>query len=108
MKAPALIREARLRAGLTQAQLARKLQTTQSVVARWESGVRSPSLETIERIARACDLDVSLFLVPHDDHDLGLARRAKKMRPGKRIEYLVDAERKINDQVTGAKRVRRA
>jgi transcriptional regulator with XRE-family HTH domain len=106
MKAPAIIKEARLRAGLTQAELARKLETTQSVVARWEVGDRSPSLETIERIARACDLDVSIFLTTHDDHDLRHAQRMKKMLPGERIKYMVDAQRNVSGLVRRAKRVR--
>ena len=107
MKAPVLIKEARLRAGFTQGELAKQLGTTQSVVARWESGDRSPSLETIERIAHACGLDVSIFLVAHDDHDFGLARQMKRMRPGKRIEYMVDAQRRVGDLATSARRVKR-
>jgi transcriptional regulator with XRE-family HTH domain len=92
---------------LTQEELAKRLGTTQSVVARWEAGDRSPSLETIERIARACDLDVSIFLVPHDDHDVRLARRMKRMRPGKRIEYLVDAQHQIGELAESTRRAKR-
>jgi DNA-binding XRE family transcriptional regulator len=43
---------ARTRAGLTQAQVAGRMGTTQSVVARLESG-RLPSLRTLLRYARA-------------------------------------------------------
>ena len=43
--------EARTRAGLTQAQLAERMQTTQSVVARLESGRVHPSMRTLEKIA---------------------------------------------------------
>lgn len=45
--------EARTRAGLTQEQLARKMDTTQSVIARLESGRSRPSTKTLERLARA-------------------------------------------------------
>ncbi len=45
--------EARTRAGLTQAQLARRMQTTQSVIARMESGRVRPSTKTLEKVARA-------------------------------------------------------
>ena len=45
--------EARRRAGLTQQQLARKMGTTQPVVARLESGRTSPSLRTLGRLAEA-------------------------------------------------------
>lgn len=45
--------EARSRAGLTQAELAKRMKTTQSVVARLESGRAHPSTKTLEKIARA-------------------------------------------------------
>lgn len=44
---------ARSRAGLTQAQLAARMETSQSVVSRLESGQAHPSTKTLERIARA-------------------------------------------------------
>lgn len=45
--------EARTRAGLTQSELAERMETTQSVVARLESGRVLPSTRTLEKIARA-------------------------------------------------------
>ena len=45
--------EARSRAGLTQAELAERMKTTQSAVARLESGRSPPSTRTLEKIARA-------------------------------------------------------
>ena len=50
-----LVRDARLKAGLTQAQLAEKAQSSQVVIARLESGSddRVPSLDLLERIASA-------------------------------------------------------
>ena len=44
---------ARTEADLTQAQLARKMKTTQSVIARWESGRIHPSTKTLARLAKA-------------------------------------------------------
>lgn len=44
---------ARARAGLTQEQLADKMQTTQSTIARMESGRSLPSLRTLARYAEA-------------------------------------------------------
>lgn len=46
---------ARVRAGLTQAQLAERMGTTQSAVARIEGGSRMPSVKTILRYAAATD-----------------------------------------------------
>lgn len=52
----ALAREliaARVRAGLTQEQLAQRMGTTQSAIARLESGRRMPGVRTLERLAAA-------------------------------------------------------
>lgn len=44
---------ARSRAGLSQSEVAQRMGTTQSVVARLESGKRPPSMRTVERFAQA-------------------------------------------------------
>jgi ribosome-binding protein aMBF1 (putative translation factor) len=45
--------QARAKAGLTQEQLAKRMQTTQAVIARLESGRSKPSTRTLERLAAA-------------------------------------------------------
>ncbi len=50
--ARALIK-ARTRAGITQAELAARMKTTQSAVARLESGRVPPSTRTLEKVAQA-------------------------------------------------------
>ena len=45
--------DARSRAGLTQAQVARRMRTTQTAIARLEGGRVKPSTRTLERYARA-------------------------------------------------------
>lgn len=47
------LRAARARAGLSQAALARLAHTSQSAIARYETGVATPSLPTIERLLSA-------------------------------------------------------
>ena len=47
------VMDVRNRAGLTQAQLARKMGTTQPVVARLESGRTRPSMRTLDCLAEA-------------------------------------------------------
>jgi ribosome-binding protein aMBF1 (putative translation factor) len=49
---------ARTRAGLTQEQLAKRMKTTQAVVARLESGRVRPSTRTLERFAKATGMRV--------------------------------------------------
>lgn len=45
--------EARARAGLTQAELAERMGTSQSAIARLESGAARPSVATLEKLAKA-------------------------------------------------------
>jgi len=47
------VAKARLRAGLSQAELARRMNTTQSSIARLESGRSRPSTSTLARFAEA-------------------------------------------------------
>src|SRR5580693_3444382 len=61
--ASALI-EARNRAGLTQEELARKMGTTQPVVARLESGRARPSMRTLERLAKATGSRLLISFAP--------------------------------------------
>lgn len=54
----------RLSKGWSQEELAQKLQTKQSAIARLESGTALPSLSTVKRVAKALDADLELFLRP--------------------------------------------
>ena len=47
------VAKARARAGLSQAQLAKRMKTTQSTIARLESGRGHPSTRTLSRLAKA-------------------------------------------------------
>ena len=52
------IRDTRISKGLTQKQLAEKLNTSQQNLAQYENGKRKPKLETLQRIADALDTAV--------------------------------------------------
>lgn len=56
---------ARNRAGLTQTELARKMKTTQPVVARLEGGRIQPSLRTLQRLAQATDSRLMIRFEPY-------------------------------------------
>lgn len=56
----------RLKRGLTQKELARRVGTTQSTIARIESGSQNLSLRTITKLAKALGATVRLDLQPHD------------------------------------------
>jgi len=55
---------ARTRAGLTQAQLAARMHTTQAVVARLEGGQSKPSTRTLERFAAATCMRLRISFEP--------------------------------------------
>jgi ribosome-binding protein aMBF1 (putative translation factor) len=61
--AEALI-EARARAGLSQAELAERMRTTQSAVARMESGRHMPSTRSLQRYAHAVGAKLNIALTP--------------------------------------------
>ena len=56
--------ERRKELGLSQAQLAELCDTTQSAIARLESGGRPPRIDTLLRLANALDCDLRVDLVP--------------------------------------------
>jgi transcriptional regulator with XRE-family HTH domain len=59
-----LVREARSDAGITQAELARRAGTAQPAVAAYETGMRTPSVATLERLLSACECDLELHARP--------------------------------------------
>ena len=55
-----MVRSARRQAGLTQMELADKAGTSQSALARYETGASQPSLPTLERLLMACGRQLEL------------------------------------------------
>ena len=60
----AAIAEARGRAGLTQEQVAQRMHTTQSNIARLEAGRTTPSTRTLERFAEAVGARLKISFEP--------------------------------------------
>ena len=58
------VAKARSRAGLSQAELARRMKTTQSAIARLESGRGKPSTRTLDRFAKATGHRVKISFEP--------------------------------------------
>jgi len=90
----ALIREARLIAGLSQADLAARLGTTQSAVSNWERGRDEPRVSTLGRVLQACGFEADLVFRRHDDVDRSQIRRHLEYTPAERLdafESMIDA-----------------
>lgn len=85
MKGGEVIRRARRRAGLSQSELARRLRTKQPVVARWETGARVPTLETVSRAVEACGLSLDIAIVEQDPGEDALLREWQALTPTERV-----------------------
>ena len=97
------IRQARLRAGLTQNELANRLSTSQSLVARWELGSVEPAFSTVVRAVRACGLDLSVRVASYDaDHDL-LIRENLKLSPTERLRRMETVRKGLDELVAAAR-----
>jgi transcriptional regulator with XRE-family HTH domain len=81
-----LVREARRRAGLTQAELASRAGTTQSAIARWESGRTAVSLDDVRRLVCLCGFALEVMLVPRDDSDMAQAARLATLSGRERMD----------------------
>jgi transcriptional regulator with XRE-family HTH domain len=96
-----LLREARLRAGLTQQQLAKRAGTSQSAIARWESGAVQPSLERLRELIRACGLELTYGLANYDDsYDYFIDQRLR-LDPEKRVRQAL-AEEQVFERIRQA------
>jgi len=100
MKGAQFVAEARRRAGLTQAQLASRVGTTQSAIARVESGRSSPTLEYLTRLVRACGFDLQVRMVPYDAHEWTLVEQNRLLGVDQRLRNMLAVAR-----LTGVARV---
>ncbi|HZR92249.1 MAG TPA: helix-turn-helix transcriptional regulator [Gaiellaceae bacterium] len=84
-----LIREARLRAGLTQAELSERSGTQRSVIARWEQGTVSPTFDNMLQVIEACGFELPLMLVPRDSSLDQQLDKNRQLSPERRAQQLL-------------------
>ncbi|MEJ7569225.1 MAG: helix-turn-helix transcriptional regulator [Gaiellaceae bacterium] len=94
MRGSDLIREARLRAGLTQAELATLSGRERSVLARWEQGAVSPSFDNMLDVIEACGFELPLLLVPRESSLDDRLEKNRKLSPERRAQRLLAAVEK--------------
>jgi transcriptional regulator with XRE-family HTH domain len=90
-----LVREARRRAGLSQRALAERAGTTQSAIARLETGKTTPSFDAVLRLVRLCGFDLDVALVVRDDSDWAQARRLLPLSAAERLERAESVAREL-------------
>lgn len=88
-----LVRQARRLGGLTQAELARRLGTTQSAVSNWERSRETPRVDTLARILDACGFEADVTFRRHDDVDRSQLRQNLAMTPAQRLESVRNVSR---------------
>lgn len=93
MTSGTLIREARLRAGLSQVELAQRSGKDRAQLARWERDVVQPSFETLRELVRACGFDLETSLVPYEPEPARDAQLQKTLQrsPQERLEAMLTA-----------------
>lgn len=67
--AAALVQLARLKAGLSQRELAERAGVPTTMISAYERDRRQPTLETLRKLLRAAGFDLRLELAPYDPHD---------------------------------------
>jgi transcriptional regulator with XRE-family HTH domain len=104
MQGGQIIREARRRAGVTQALLADRLGTTQSAIARLERGGSEPSFSRVVGAARACGVELVPHLVDLDEADwsvasvnLGLSVDARVRQHQRALRFAVEGRQALTD-----------
>ena len=93
MTSGTLIREARLRAGLSQAELSGRSGRDRAQIARWEADVVQPSFETLRELIRACGFDLELNFVPYavDERETKELRQSLLRAPSERLKVMLKA-----------------
>lgn len=91
------MREARRAAGLTQAELARRMGTTQSAVARLEAKGANPRLKTLEAAVRATGhhLEIDAPAFPSGSIDESLTARCVRATPAVRLRSFVRSHESV-------------
>ena len=95
--AGSLILYARLRAGLSQRQLAARLGVSQPVIAAYEAGRRQPTVDNLIRIVRAAGFETRIGIGPPDDHDEVLTA-LEQQRPREDLARWVAAQEQFVDE----------
>ena len=100
----ALLTSARVRAGLSQREMAAQAGVAQSTVARIESGHADPTFSTLERLLSAAGLEMRIRLEPLDDHDHVLAALDQLRNPEEHERVAIAHQHNIERFAEGGRR----
>ena len=101
------IRTARQRSGMTQADLARRLRTSQAAVAQLEAPRSNPTIDTLDRVLYATGHELELQAKPTKPNvDLTLIARQLRMTPAERLAAFEAAYRDARELFLAGARAR--
>lgn len=89
VKSATLLREARLRAGLSQAALSERSGVHRVQINRYEAGAIAPSLDTLIVLIRGCGFDLPLELEPLDTGVDEQLDSLQQLSPERRLERML-------------------
>lgn len=89
VRSAALLREARVRAGLSQAALAERSGKDRVQINRYEAGAVAPSLDTLIELVRACGFDLPLELAPFESRGDDALGEVQQLSPERRLERML-------------------
>lgn len=95
--AGALLKSARLRAGLSQHAFADLVGIAQPTLSAYESGRRQPTLPTLLRMVAKAGLELRLQIVERDDHDEVLAEWERSLSEETRARLRAQGYRLVSD-----------
>ncbi len=89
MRGAEVVREARTRAGLTQDELSKLSGVARSLIARWEQGSVSPSIDNFLEIIEVCGFELPLVLAERDSATDGRLDMNRRLSPERRARRLL-------------------
>src|ERR671936_2339659 len=92
MTSAQIVREARLKAGLTQSELAERLGRERGQIARWEIGGQQPSFEKVRAVVEACGFVLRVEIAEREETpalDAEL-KESVPLAPQQRVQALLE------------------
>ena len=104
MDARSVLLEARLAAGITQRELARRSGVPQAAISRTERGLASPRADTLDRLLRACGRDLQVIVRPGTGVDRTLIAERLRLSAGQRARLAVRESANVRRLLDRARR----
>jgi len=102
--AAALLQLARLKAGISQRELAERAEVPATMISAYERDKRQPSLATLLRLVHAAGFELTMQLEPRDPHDEILAslERARTATERRRRDHQIEVWRRARPAVAAS------